>query len=459
MIRKLLIATILFLSVKAKSQLYLLDNFDTYNTAGTTNGNLNGQNNWTNGYVDFNLGTGDAPPINFVSYRGKIINNQMIIPNFLNTSKVLQIASQNDGIGKVFPTGVAYNGSVYMALPFSINSFKRYVGPNPTDSTDITAQVNILRAVYKLNAGDFPTTACRFFVKPVAGGYNIGCSKALNTATYKTSPTLLTKFQNVLVVLKYTFVPGDNNDIVSLYINPNLTLNEASNTPEVEVVGLDDAPEIQGVNLNFNNNNNPNTFIGGVYASATWPSIQNALPLSCIENLQLKKISKDKATLAWSATNCKAVKFFTIQQSSNGKEFKNVEFINNQGEKGNYSGTFNVLDGINYVRLAITDFNGQTIYSSTLTISKTITNLQQVQLYPNPAKDLLNVSIKTKNPEEFNFQILNAQGQVLSNQINKINFIGESNITIDIKQFSKGIFILKITNKSGETTTNKFYKN
>jgi hypothetical protein len=452
MIRKLLATTIVFLSLNAKSQLYLLDNFDTYNTAGPTNGLLNGQNNWTNGYVNFNLGTGDAPPINFVSYRGKIINSPMIIPNFLNTSKVLQIASQHDGIGKIFPPGVAYNGSIYMALPFSINSFKRYIGPNPTDSTDITAQVNILRAVYKLNDGEFPTTACRFFVKPVVGGYNIGCSKALNTATYKTNPTLLTNFQNVLVVLKYTFVPGANNDIVSLYINPNLALNESSNTPEVEVVGLDDAPEIQGVNLNFNNNNNPNTFIGGVYASATWPSIQNALPLSCIDNLQLNKISRDRASLTWSATNCKAVKSFTLQQSTNGKDFKNIELINNQGEKGNYASTFNLLDGANFIRLAITDIHGQTIYSSVLTISKNNTSLQNINLYPNPAKDLLNVAIKTKNPEEFNFQ-------VLSNQVNKINFVGESNISIDIKDFSKGIYLLKVTNKTGETTINKFYKN
>jgi hypothetical protein len=379
----------------------------------------------------------------------------MNIPNFIQTDKVLSIRSNGDGIGKLFPTGEVVSGSVYVAIPFRFSAFVQ-----ASNGATITTEMQFVRGVFQDPVGSSPQTTFRVTVKPVIGGYNLGCYKSgLNTSIYKSTPTLFTLNQDVLIVLKYTFNPGLADDELKLFINPNLTLPESSSTPEVTTTAYDDVLKLDGINFNFNNIARPTAEIGGLMVSTTWPSVQNALPLSCIENLQLNKTNTTNATLSWDAVNCRAARHFTIQQSTNGKDFNDVETIKNIGDNGKYSGNFKLLDGVNFVRLAITDIHGQTIYSSTLSIRKGNLSIQQMNLYPNPTKNILNVSLKTTSPDEFYFQILNAQGQIVSNQKRTINFIGESSIGFDLSLLTAGNYILKYTNKSGVTASKSFIKN
>ena len=78
-----------------------------------------------------------------------------------------------------------------------------------------------------------------------------------------------------------------------------------------------------------------------------------------------------------------------------------------------------------------------------------------MNLYPNPTKNILNVSIKTTSPDEFYFQILNAQGQIVNNQKRTINFIGESNIGFDVSLLTAGNYILKYTNNLDNLITGR----
>lgn len=455
MTKKLPLFALLFFVVGAKAQLLLVDNFKNYSTSGPTNGNLSGQNGWISSYDNFDFGTGDAPPVSSIVNRGKIISQSLTMPGFITTDKVLQIASTNDGIGKGFTTMSPTSGTVYVALPFSINSFNRFVGPSTTDSNSITGEANILRVVYKLAAGDFPTTACRFFVKPVSGGYNIGVSKATNSSTYKASPTLLSRFQNVLVVLKYTFNPGTNDDQVSLYINPNLSLPENMNTPEVQVVGNGDASIIQGVNLNFNTANCPNTFIGGVYASTTWPSIQNALPINCISNLQLIKTNTDKAKLVWDATNCKEIKEFTIQTGLQTSGLDNTTIVNSKGD-GNYSSEISLKQGTNFVRLVTTDLNGQKLYSQILSV-KNGGIIKNLELYPNPTKNQLNITLNANASQVATLQVFNLQGKLVYQHQRHLQ-VGQNVLAIDVANLPAGLYSFKALLSQNQFETKTFIK-
>jgi hypothetical protein len=459
MIKNLLTIGFLGISFLANCQYIIRDNFKDFLLDS-----LHRQQNWSNQYNPSaagvpsysGAGTGDALTSGTNNgARGRIIAGNMNIPNFIQTDKVLSIRSNGDGIGKLFPTGEVVSGSVYVAIPFRFSAFVQ-----ASNGATITTEMQFVRGVFQDPVGSSPQTTFRVTVKPVIGGYNLGCYKSgLNTSIYKSTPTLFTLNQDVLIVLKYTFNPGLADDELKLFINPNLTLPESSSTPEVTTTAYDDVLKLDGINFNFNNIARPTAEIGGLMVSTTWPSVQNALPLSCIENLQLNKTNTTNATLSWDAVNCRAARHFTIQQSTNGKDFNDVETIKNIGDNGKYSGNFKLLDGVNFVRLAITDIHGQTIYSSTLSIRKGNLSIQQMNLYPNPTKNILNVSLKTTSPDEFYFQILNAQGQIVSNQKRTINFIGESSIGFDLSLLTAGNYILKYTNKSGVTASKSFIKN
>ncbi|MCG2792271.1 MAG: M4 family metallopeptidase [Weeksellaceae bacterium] len=71
-------------------------------------------------------------------------------------------------------------------------------------------------------------------------------------------------------------------------------------------------------------------------------------------------------------------------------------------------------------------------------------------LYPNPVKDIIN--IQSREPGEFFYQIYNATGQLaLQGQSN--------NKKIDAHKLSSGNYMMELTSKNGEKSTQKFIKN
>lgn len=451
MIKKLLSLAFVVSVLGANAQLLLVDNFKNYNTAGSTNGDLNGQNGWNNQYDAFNFGTGDAPFSNGTPYRGKIISANLSIPGFLQTDKVFYTGSNGDGIGKGFTTMSPTSGTVYVAVPFAVRDFKRR-----TDSTVVTVESNLLRLVNKAAAGDFPVTACRIFIKPAVGGFTLGVGKTLNSSSYKSSPTIIPLNTACLVIIKYTFNPGVDDDQVSLYINPNLSIPENMNIPEVSALGTTDAPIIQGVNFNFNNLNSPFTYIGGIYASTTWPSIQNALPTNCINNLQLVKTANDKAKLVWNATNCKQIENFTIQTGLEANKLSNNSIVKSKGD-GNYSSEFNLQQGTNFVRLVTTDLNGQNIYSPVLSV-KNGGIIKGLELYPNPTHKQLNITLKAEANQEATLQIFNVEGKLVYQNKRQLQ-AGQNVLSVDVAHLVAGMYTFKSTIGLTEIESKNFIKN
>lgn len=455
MIKKLLTIAFVSLLVGAKAQYLIRDNFKNYNTAGATNGELSGQNGWNNQYLlgngNYSGGTGDAlTGAGSNGVRGKIIAGTMNIPGFISTDKVLSIRSNGDGVGKAFPT-YPTSGAVYVAIPMNITAFTK-----ATDNTPITTETQIVRMTRQTGPDVFPETVCRFTALPVAGGYNIGCYKGLNSVAYNASPTLLTLNQTNLIILKYEFVTGDNNDIVSVYINPNLSLPEAANPVEVTAVGNTDFNNIQSINLNYNNVNRPTTLIGGLMVSTTWPSIQNALPVNCITNLQLIKTSTEKAKLVWDATNCKEVKDFTVQTGLQATSLDNTKTEASKGD-GNYSSEISLKQGTNFVRLVTTDLNGQKIYSQILSV-KNGGIIKNLELYPNPTKNQLNITLKADASQTATLQVFNMQGKLVYQHQRNLQ-AGQNILAIDVAKLPAGMYSFKALLSQNDFETRTFIKN
>jgi ASPIC and UnbV/Secretion system C-terminal sorting domain/FG-GAP-like repeat len=92
------------------------------------------------------------------------------------------------------------------------------------------------------------------------------------------------------------------------------------------------------------------------------------------------------------------------------------------------------------------------VENSTNLKSETFVVGSEFSIYPNPASDVLNITLKNNTFEIKSAQILDLTGRVISNS--KI-----VNNTIDIKNLAIGTYVLVIKNKEGKQFSEKFLKN
>lgn len=79
-------------------------------------------------------------------------------------------------------------------------------------------------------------------------------------------------------------------------------------------------------------------------------------------------------------------------------------------------------------------------------------SLQGIFVSPNPAQDVINITTETETPDSYT--IFNNLGQVITTVSN----VSDANLSINISNYTNGIYFLKI-DKGSETKTIKFIKN
>jgi hypothetical protein len=146
----------------------------------------------------------------------------------------------------------------------------------------------------------------------------------------------------------------------------------------------------------------------------------------------------------WSVINETKGSIYTIEKSEDGRNFtrlKNVPAI-----ADNRANDYSVSDnqpntGINYYRLKETLTDGQTSFSDIIAIN--YNKKQLLQISPNPAKQLVNVSCNGLSGST-TMVIRDAVGKVLLQK--KFTNITALTEMIDISSFSAGIYFVRITN-------------
>jgi hypothetical protein len=81
-------------------------------------------------------------------------------------------------------------------------------------------------------------------------------------------------------------------------------------------------------------------------------------------------------------------------------------------------------------------------------------NLYDVAVYPNPAKDMLNVDLTTENTGNINFMIVDITGKQISSETVK-HAGGSMTYTTSVSNLSKGMYFMYILTNQGKTV-NKF---
>ncbi|MBT5089767.1 MAG: T9SS type A sorting domain-containing protein, partial [Flavobacteriales bacterium] len=76
------------------------------------------------------------------------------------------------------------------------------------------------------------------------------------------------------------------------------------------------------------------------------------------------------------------------------------------------------------------------------------TTINNLSIYPNPSRDIFNVSFTSDSKQDLRVRILNVIGEELIND-NLEQFIGEYTKAIDLTKNAKGIYLLEIETNDG----------
>jgi len=76
------------------------------------------------------------------------------------------------------------------------------------------------------------------------------------------------------------------------------------------------------------------------------------------------------------------------------------------------------------------------------------TAINNLDVYPNPSRDIFNVSFTSEDVQDLEVRVINIVGEVIYTE-NLQQFVGEYTKSIDLDTYTKGVYFLEITTNNG----------
>jgi len=164
-------------------------------------------------------------------------------------------------------------------------------------------------------------------------------------------------------------------------------------------------------------------------------------------------LDKNSVDLTWTSAIEINSDFIEIQHSSDGSAWSSIGHVKAKGFSSisvDYSFTDNSpFNGINYYRLKLVDLDSKFKYSEIKVVRAGVA--QGYKIFPNPAKDYVNISIGTNAADQLTFRLVNQSGQVL--QEKKFSHVAGSTVSLPVFSYPQGNYVLTISGSNGEKET------
>jgi len=204
------------------------------------------------------------------------------------------------------------------------------------------------------------------------------------------------------------------------------------------------------------------TYVGGDGNDVVL-TLVNPLPVE-LTIFNAKAIDNKSVQLDWQTASEENNAGFEIERSINGRDFKNIGFVEGNGtmiEISNYNFIDNCKDVLVsdvlvsdvlikrlYYRLKQMDYDGQFEYSNIQEVTIQQSNTAPINIYPNPVQDNLTI----ENGQGI-ITVFNTLGQVVRQFDNQLNVL-----QLNVSDLNKGQYILHIQKANGEIVTRRFVK-
>lgn len=159
------------------------------------------------------------------------------------------------------------------------------------------------------------------------------------------------------------------------------------------------------------------------------------------------------AQLNWSTASERENDFFTIEHSTDGINFTNIDEVKGAGNSSNiveYSiNTSNIHLGTNYFRLTQTNFDGEKTQVGTISLDVKSSSSKQYTLFPNPSSDRKITMLLSQPSDLITYTVYSVYGQKLEsktlvNSANKNTIeLPHSGSTFIVEIYSGSTFIGK----------------
>ena len=152
------------------------------------------------------------------------------------------------------------------------------------------------------------------------------------------------------------------------------------------------------------------------------------------------------------------VKEVTVERSGDGKLFEQLGKLDALiVHSSNMYTDVRPLDGNNYYRLKITDNNGSFTYSSIVLLKAGL--LRNISLYPNPVVNTIGMNLSSLADGMYAITVTDINGHLLISK-NYMLSAGNRVISIPVKQFAKGAYIINVKDSGGASRfTQQIMKN
>ncbi|HTQ28553.1 MAG TPA: T9SS type A sorting domain-containing protein [Puia sp.] len=267
--------------------------------------------------------------------------------------------------------------------------------------------------------------------------------------------------------------------------NNIIMINSGSNAPNVvlstpySTIDASGAGEFDGVFINFLNivyskvvGNAPSVFLFGttvanmaapVYGNGTTGTLANGGPFSINGNGTLPIILSNFdavlngkiVDLTWTSAIEINSDHYAIQRSADGNSWNTIGTVQAKGFSSiavNYAFTdVSPLNGINYYRLQMVDQNGKFGFSP-IKVVRTLP-VQGLSVFPNPARDYVNVTIGTNLSSNITIRLINQFGQLMQEQ--RVSNASGTTVSLPVGTYAQGNYYLQVIQSDGTQQTSK----
>ena len=374
----------------------------------------------------------------YTAHSGSGTNSQSVITGNLSypgypssgIGNMLQLVNTGEDVHKTLASNVA-TGTVYASFLVNVDSARAagdyffHLGPNPISTT----------------------FRSRVFVKLAANGnLAFGLSKGSTSASVPPvyTDSIYQAGTTYLIVAAYEIIDGATNDLVKLWVNPDL-----SGPAPMALITIDDPTnaDISVGSYAFRQGGSasgPYLKLDGLRIFTIWDDV---VP---VELTSFTAASTGNAvTLNWSTASEVNNSGFEVERRNSSSGWTSLGFVQGNGtttEAKQYSFIDNNVSAGNYsYRLKQIDFDGTFEYSNSVEVEVSTPSVYELaQNYPNPFNP--STSIKFNIPEAGNVKLIvyNLLGQEVNTLVNEFKSAGSYTINFDATNLTSGVYLYKI---------------
>ena len=207
--------------------------------------------------------------------------------------------------------------------------------------------------------------------------------------------------------------------------------------------------------LNLNSPQRPNTLqSANAFCSCTTLSVSSI-------TLQGERLDENTVKLDWKTVGELNTKGFDIERSfGNSSAFVKVAYsfpLNTTlYEKKYVANDPNNFEGTSFYRVKEIDINGKFTYSNTVHVNGKQTG-EMLAVYPNPAHDIILLSITSNKIGSGSISYLDAAGKKVKSQLVDLKK-GVNNTNVDISLLASGTYIVRLARPGEKDMVTKFVK-